>query len=584
MHNIIFVLLRRLHLPLIALISVYAISVLGFVLIPGVDDQGNPWRMDFFHAFYFVSFMGTTIGFGELPYAFTDAQRLWTLVTIYGTVTAWLYGIGSLLATLQDQGIREQITASAFKRSIRRINEDFYLVCGYGDTGSMLVKALTEVGIKVVVIEKRQDRVNSLELEDLHVYVPGLCADANDPDNLILAGLNKVKSRRRSGTKEPGHYCIGVAALTNDDAVNLKIAITAKLLNPAATTIARAESKETESNMASFDTNLVINPFDVFAKRLAMALHSHGFYLLHELLTSVPHEVLTVRNKFPSHGKWLLCGYGRFGKAVYQKLLDEGLDVMVIEANPEMTTNLIKHVTGSGTEKHTLEEAGIEDAVGIVAGTDNDANNLSIIMTAKDANPDLYMVARQNSRRNDRIFSAESLDLDLVMRRGSTIAHTIFAQIRAPLLPVFLKVAESYDNDWANVLVSRISGLPGEQAPEVWEISLDWEKAPAVFEVLTQSGNVLLEDLYRDPREREQHLDCIPLLHYRTEHPTLLPGNELILKAGDRLLFCGTAHARHMMDWLLNNQNVLMYVLSGEEHVSSYLGRLLLGKKHAEQS
>ena len=67
MHNLLYLLLRRLRLPLIALISVYAIAVMGLVLIPGMDDQGNPWQMDFFHAVYFVSFLGSTIGFVKYP-------------------------------------------------------------------------------------------------------------------------------------------------------------------------------------------------------------------------------------------------------------------------------------------------------------------------------------------------------------------------------------------------------------------------------------------------------------------------------------------------------------------------------------
>ena len=125
MNNIVFVLLRRLHSPLIALIIVYAVSVLGFVLIPGADDQGQPYRMDFFHAFYFVSFMGTTIGFGEIPYPFTDAQRMWAVISIYATVIAWLYAIGYMLTALQDQAFRELLTSNAFQRSIRRIREPF---------------------------------------------------------------------------------------------------------------------------------------------------------------------------------------------------------------------------------------------------------------------------------------------------------------------------------------------------------------------------------------------------------------------------------------------------------------------------
>ena len=102
MPNLIYILFRRLRSPMILLIIVYAVSIIGFVLIPGVDDNGQHWNMSFFHAFYFVSFMGTTIGFGEIPYAFTDAQRFWALITMYATVISWLYGIGVLLSVFQD--------------------------------------------------------------------------------------------------------------------------------------------------------------------------------------------------------------------------------------------------------------------------------------------------------------------------------------------------------------------------------------------------------------------------------------------------------------------------------------------------
>ena len=59
--------------------------------------------MGFFDAFYFMSYTATTIGFGELPYPFTDAQRLWVTITIYLTVIGWAYAIGSLLTLLQDR-------------------------------------------------------------------------------------------------------------------------------------------------------------------------------------------------------------------------------------------------------------------------------------------------------------------------------------------------------------------------------------------------------------------------------------------------------------------------------------------------
>ena len=61
-------------MPLIILIAVYAISIFGLAIAPGVDPDGNPWRMGFFHATYVMSYTATTIGFGELPFPFPTSS------------------------------------------------------------------------------------------------------------------------------------------------------------------------------------------------------------------------------------------------------------------------------------------------------------------------------------------------------------------------------------------------------------------------------------------------------------------------------------------------------------------------------
>ena len=89
MNSALLLTLRRLRWPLVLLVGVYAIGITGLVLIPGVDEQGNPAHMGFFHAFYFLSYTASTIGFGEIPEAFTDTQRLWVTAVIYMSVVAW---------------------------------------------------------------------------------------------------------------------------------------------------------------------------------------------------------------------------------------------------------------------------------------------------------------------------------------------------------------------------------------------------------------------------------------------------------------------------------------------------------------
>jgi voltage-gated potassium channel len=126
MDKVLFLFLRRMRAPLLVLITAYSISIAGLVLIPGIDDQGQPWRMDFFHAFYFVSYMATTIGFGEIPHAFSESQRMWTAATIYLSVIAWLYAIGKILALVQDPTFKLAVSQQAFDRSIRRLRAPFF--------------------------------------------------------------------------------------------------------------------------------------------------------------------------------------------------------------------------------------------------------------------------------------------------------------------------------------------------------------------------------------------------------------------------------------------------------------------------
>lgn len=163
--------------PLLALIGSYALAITGLVLLPGQDADGNPAAMGFFHAFYVVAYTGTTIGFGELPHAFTDVQRLWMSLCIFLTVGVWIYAVGTLIALLQDSAFQRALAEGRFRRRIQRLRDPFYLVCGYGQTGGALVWALTDRHQHAVVIDWDPERISLLALEGHREYVPALCGD-----------------------------------------------------------------------------------------------------------------------------------------------------------------------------------------------------------------------------------------------------------------------------------------------------------------------------------------------------------------------------------------------------------------------
>ncbi|MFI0398832.1 MAG: potassium channel family protein [Thiolinea sp.] len=558
--NLYYILMKRLRVPLITLILIYAVSIVGFVLIPGRDNEGNVWMMSYFHAFYFVSYTASTIGFGEIPYAFTDAQRLWTTVTIYISVIGWLYSIGSLLSVLQDPAIYRLRRESKFRTKVKRLREPFYLVCGYGDTGSRLVQALAQEGVRTVVLDKDESRINDLELRDTLGRPLGLTADASKPMILEVSGVLNP-------------YCKGVIALTDSDQTNLLIALSTELFKPHLRLLARAESPEIVTSIRSFGGNEVISPFEVFAERLEMVITKPSHYLLSEWLTGTPNQAISDPT-FPKAGTWVLIGYGRFGQAVYRRLHSIGINFHVIDLKETIANPPPNSLMGCQANIESLKLAGIESAVGIIASTSDDAINLSVLMTARELNPNLYMVARQTQQDNSLIF--ERAQFQLVMNRGDVIAHQVFTLLRTPLTKDFLQLTRGEDKAWVDALLSRIMGITQDKLPYLWETKITPRHSPALYHACAAGERVSLKQLIAKPQQRDQTLPIIPLLLKRVDILLPVPDEETLLQAGDRILMCAPYQAYEQMQWATQNQKVLHYLLTGEEWVSSQLLRRLL--------
>jgi voltage-gated potassium channel len=559
MNALIYVMLRRLRMPLLVLIAVYAVSTLGLVLIPGVDDQGQPWRMDFFHAFYFVSFMGSTIGFGEVPYPFTPGQRMWTLVCIYATVIAWLYAIGSSLAILQDKGFLRLMRSRSFAQKVGALREPFYLVCGYGTTGREVVLGLERRGLRSVVIDIDQSRIDSVELEEWALPAYSLCADAGLPENLDIAGLRKPN-------------CMGVLALTDRDSVNLAISIASKLVLPNRVVISRSENQVTTANLASFGTDLIIDPFKKFADYLGLAVRYPHQHLVIDWLLNPQHRPLSSIYKH-AKGRWVLCGFGRFGHALAEAMVGEGTSVTVIEPDPLRTENQPDSVQGVGTEAVTLKAARICDAVGIIAGTPDDADNLSILMTARELNPKLTTVVRQNHSANQLMFDHSKADY--VMQPGHTVATQILAHLRTPLLDLFFEQLRTMDEVWAHTLINRISDAVADEQVESRCFVICEAQTPAIFAAISASERVNLRTLMKHPNDLSADLECFALLHKRGDQIQLTPGELTELEVGDELLFCGRFSHLDLQRWTLENDQRLHYLLTGQETSSNPILRSL---------
>lgn len=94
----------------------------------------------------------------------------------------------------------------------------------------------------------------------------------------------------------------------------------------------------------------------------------------------------------------IICGYGRNGKQAAQKLLAYKKPFVVIEKNKEtidkFESELVPFVCGNANEDETLLQAGIERAETLISALPNDADNLFVVLSARQINKGLRIISR----------------------------------------------------------------------------------------------------------------------------------------------------------------------------------------------
>jgi Trk K+ transport system NAD-binding subunit len=558
MTDILVLILRRLRAPIITLITVYAIAIFGLVLMPGTDPEGRPWHLTIFDAFYIMSYTATTIGFGEVPHPFSYAQRLWMTVSIYLTVIGWAYTLGSVFALARHPAFRIALGRQRFEARVRRMTDPFFVVCGYGQSGRRLVAALDEIGFSTVVLEPNPDRARA-----------HLVLDTRQPSALLIADARAPEVLEAAGVRMPN--CAGIVALTNSDETNQSIAIGARVLSRQLQVLARVKSPGSRETLESVGDVVVVNPFDTFAVNLGMALAQPDALRLEDWLSGVPGAKPPPRVQAP-RGHWVLAGYGRFGHAVASALSAAGLSYKPIDIDPSHCGE--EGILGTALAEEVLRKAGIEDACGIVAATDVDANNLAIVNSARRLKRKLFVVIRQNEVGNRALIEAARADMEFV--QAVVMTNECVQQLTTPLLNRFLMLARGQTNVWAVGVAGRLRDAVGDTVPHTWAIDCDATLLGAQRAFVEKPEPPLtLAHLLLDPDDRRIALKAVPLLLLSNGRDLLLPDEHTPLRAGDRILFAGEAGVEGLQRRTLSDDGAVDYLRTGREPPRTWLGRLL---------
>lgn len=536
------------------LITTYTIAIIGFLLIDGIDNNGDIYRMSIFDAFYVVTYTATTIGFGEIPFEFTYAQRMWMSMIVYATVMGWFYSLGSLITLLQDKLLIAQIAESRFIKQISNINQSFLIVLGYNYTTSEIIKKANKEGVRTVVIERDANKINELNLENFTPTVPCLMGDVYDPKALEMAGLHSKN-------------CKAVVSLFSDDNLNLRVALTAKLLNKNVTLAIKSTTHSQSENLKDLGVEIVENPYEIIAEQIDMALRNPNMLILEKWI----HGIGTLEDKIVDmpRGKYIVYGFGKLGRKIYQVLKNNGIEVVFIKPFNE-DINIIpedmKHllITKGRDEKELLNEAGIIEASAIIARTTSDTLNLSILTSARKLNPNITTISRESEMADLSIF--ENAKIDLVFIPSKVLIEKTTNALIAPYSNKFLELIRNKDDaEFVNGIVNRIRNKMGVN-PMTFGITINKEKAFAVWNSRKNKNRIVkLDILGRSRTNWKTRNKSLPLILIRGEKRYILPSWEMELEIGDKVLFASTEEAQDDIKWIIKNIYEFYYVYFGKE-------------------
>jgi voltage-gated potassium channel len=99
-------------------------------------------------------------------------------------------------------------------------------------------------------------------------------------------------------------------------------------------------------------------------------------------------------------GHFIICGYGRVGREIVAEFEHAGAPFVLVDVNQQSLDEAAAKghlvITGSPASDDVLRSARIETARGLIAATDNDAENIYVTLAARGLRPDLFVVARAN--------------------------------------------------------------------------------------------------------------------------------------------------------------------------------------------
>ena len=187
---------------------------------------------------------------------------------------------------------------------------------------------------------------------------------------------------------------------------------------------------------------------------------------------------------------YIICGFGRVGRRVAEEFQHEGARFVVLdfseEAKEAAAEENLLFVEGNGTDDDDLREAGLDRARGLIAASDDDADNLYITLSARSVRDDLFIVARASNEE-----AAKKIRLagaDRVVQPYQAAGRMMASLTLRPQVTAFVDVvttASGNDLRFEEIEVTTASGQGGKS---IRELDIRKETGALVVALRKQDG------------------------------------------------------------------------------------------------
>ena len=223
---------------------------------------------------------------------------------------------------------------------------------------------------------------------------------------------------------------------------------------------------------------------------------------------------------------YIVCGYGRIGRTLCQQIKTKSSDIVVIDKDEKLASLLEKdkmhYIMGDIDDEALLLRAGIKRAGYLIAALERDADNVFLVLTARQLNPEIHIMTRaENMNVRKKLIAAGADWVELPYTTGAAfMGHKLLR----PSVSNFLELI----------------------------LSSDQEKAIQIEEAPVSSKSKLVNIMLKDSGIRQKYNIIITAIKKNTGKMIFNPSFETILEPGDVVIVLGRQKDIKLLHYALN--------------------------------